>query len=274
MSEAAFAELADPATRLALAQVRLGSVSGERQTLAETIALSLDELAEVRPEAVDAFYALGAFAPKPARFDLDAAKAVTEADAATLALLVARSLLEQEDGALALHQTLSDVARMRTPPEPVARHRTHYLALVDADREDWQTIESFYSQIAFAWDRATGISQAGQSLAEFVWSLRIYQERRGLWPDKLSWSKQALDEARMSEDIAAESSMLINIGYVYSALGDKQQALDFYNQALPLDRQVGDLSGQATTLSTTSAASTPPWATSSRPSTSTTRPCP
>ena len=102
LSEAAFAELADPATRLALAQVRLGSVSGERQTLAETIALSLDELAEIRPEAVDAFYALGAFAPKPARFDLEAAKAVTEADAATLALLIARSLLEQEDGALAL----------------------------------------------------------------------------------------------------------------------------------------------------------------------------
>ncbi len=144
LSEAAFAELADPATRLALAQVRLGSVSGERQTLAETIALSLDELADIRPEAVAAFYALGAFAPKPARFDLEAAKAVTEADAATLALLIARSLLEQEDGGAGAAPDIERSWRVTqdvTPEAWLATELTIWRWSMP-NRGDWQTIDS------------------------------------------------------------------------------------------------------------------------------------
>jgi tetratricopeptide (TPR) repeat protein len=47
-----------------------------------------------------------------------------------------------------------------------------------------------------------------------------------------------------SEDRAA---LLNNMGGVYSALGDKAKALEYYEQALPLRRQVGDRSGEATT---------------------------
>ncbi|OKH29562.1 hypothetical protein NIES2101_43275, partial [Calothrix sp. HK-06] len=50
-------------------------------------------------------------------------------------------------------------------------------------------------------------------------------------------------------DKAGQATTLINIGYVYSSLGDKQQALKFYNQSLPLAIEVGDKAGQATTLS-------------------------
>jgi CHAT domain-containing protein/Flp pilus assembly protein TadD len=45
-----------------------------------------------------------------------------------------------------------------------------------------------------------------------------------------------------------QASTLSNIGTVYSDLGDKQQALKFYNQSLPLSIEVGDKSGQAITL--------------------------
>ena len=45
-----------------------------------------------------------------------------------------------------------------------------------------------------------------------------------------------------------EASTLSNIGNVYYALGEKQKALEFYNQALPIRRSVGDRSGEATTL--------------------------
>ena len=38
---------------------------------------------------------------------------------------------------------------------------------------------------------------------------------------------------------------LNNIGLVYNSLGDKQKALDFYSQALPLHRAVGDRNGEA-----------------------------
>jgi tetratricopeptide (TPR) repeat protein len=43
--------------------------------------------------------------------------------------------------------------------------------------------------------------------------------------------------------------VLNNIGAVYAALGEKQQALRYYEQALPLSRQVGNRPGEATTLS-------------------------
>ena len=39
------------------------------------------------------------------------------------------------------------------------------------------------------------------------------------------------------------------IGLIYDDLGEKQKALEFYNQALPLRRAVGDHAGEATTLS-------------------------
>ncbi len=46
-------------------------------------------------------------------------------------------------------------------------------------------------------------------------------------------------------DRRGEATTLNNIGLVYDALGEKQKALDFYNQALPILRAVGDRRGEA-----------------------------
>jgi len=58
---------------------------------------------------------------------------------------------------------------------------------------------------------------------------------------------QALPLSRQVGDKSGEATTLNNLGLVYDALGDKQQALDFYQQALPLRRQVGDRSGESIT---------------------------
>jgi tetratricopeptide (TPR) repeat protein len=42
--------------------------------------------------------------------------------------------------------------------------------------------------------------------------------------------------------------MLDHIGGIYYLLGEKQKALDFYNQELPLRRAVGDSNKEAKTL--------------------------
>ena len=44
-----------------------------------------------------------------------------------------------------------------------------------------------------------------------------------------------------------EAATLHNIGLVYSGLGDNRQALAFYEQTLPLRRQVGDRWGESIT---------------------------
>jgi CHAT domain-containing protein/Tfp pilus assembly protein PilF len=64
----------------------------------------------------------------------------------------------------------------------------------------------------------------------------------------LEFYNQSLPLRRQVGDKAGEAVTLTNIGLVYSDLGDSQTALDYYNQSLPLTRQVGDKAGEATTL--------------------------
>jgi CHAT domain-containing protein/Tfp pilus assembly protein PilF len=64
----------------------------------------------------------------------------------------------------------------------------------------------------------------------------------------LEYYNQALPLLRAVGDRGGEAMTLNNIGAVYSSLGEKQKALEYYNQALPLRRVVGDRGGEATTL--------------------------
>ncbi|MCT7961539.1 tetratricopeptide repeat protein [Laspinema sp. D1] len=64
----------------------------------------------------------------------------------------------------------------------------------------------------------------------------------------LDYYNQSLPLSRQVGDQATEAGTLNNIGLVYSELGNKQTALDYYNQSLPLSRQVGNLAVEAVTL--------------------------
>lgn len=235
----ALERLIDPATRPASVTDRLNA----------TIALSLDGATQADPAARATFHALGAFAPKPARFDLAAAQAVTQAEPATLARLIQRNLLDiGQDESLALHQTLADFARTGLPDEAVARHREYFLDLVDQDRENWRNIEAIYRQVHWAWQRLSDIVPQHIDLPQFVWKVGVYQERRGLWQDKIDWAKAAIPTIQTTKDLESELVLLVNLGYAYSALGEKKKALGYYEEALSIFRQGGDKSGEATTL--------------------------
>ncbi|MFM7787698.1 MAG: tetratricopeptide repeat protein, partial [Microcystis panniformis] len=64
----------------------------------------------------------------------------------------------------------------------------------------------------------------------------------------LDYLQKSLLLSRAVGDRSQEATTLSNIGAVYSALGEKQKALDYYQQALPLRRAVGDRRGEAVTL--------------------------
>ena len=241
----AFAVLGNAKQRLALATERLGGRPGKRETLDAVIRLSVDALP---PEASAAFWALGAFAPKPATFARAAAEAVTGAKASVLALLVHRNLVEAADGVLAVHQVVHDAMAGGRPGEAAARHRGYYLEWVEEDREDWRRIEAVYEQVRFAWRQMIAVDEPSPLLFQFVWRLSTYQERSGIWQDKLAWCNRAVSYARAEALVGEEASMLAHIGSVYSTLGDNRQALAFYEQALPLKRQMNDKRGEATTL--------------------------
>ena len=64
----------------------------------------------------------------------------------------------------------------------------------------------------------------------------------------LTYYQQALPIRREVGDRAGEATTLNNIGAVYDGLGDRAQALTYYQQALPIRREVGDRAGEAATL--------------------------
>lgn len=232
-------EMRDPKRRLELASQRLGTA--DHATLQEVIELSL---AELPTEAVSAFHALGAFASKPAYFDREAAEAVTEANLRTLALLIARNLLEQAGQRLALHQVLADVARTQTKTDAGVRHRDYYLAQVKQNREDWRRIEAMYEQIQWAWTKLP----ANEIVIDYVGALRVYQERRGLWREQLIWTERGVKIAQASQKRQIEGTLLNNIGGVYDNFGQKDKALSYYQRALSIQEEVNDRAGIAMTL--------------------------
>ena len=88
----------------------------------------------------------------------------------------------------------------------------------------------------------TGVAQ-GYYLLRWGWILqRLIDTRRGL---KLI--EQAL-EIGQGQDRQLELEALNNIALVYDATGQPKRALELYEQALPLRREVGDRAGEATTL--------------------------
>jgi CHAT domain-containing protein/predicted negative regulator of RcsB-dependent stress response len=67
--------------------------------------------------------------------------------------------------------------------------------------------------------------------------------------EALKYYNQALPISRSMGDRSGEATTLSNIGAVYSNIGQPQEALKYFNQALQIKRSVGDRSGEATTLS-------------------------
>ena len=64
----------------------------------------------------------------------------------------------------------------------------------------------------------------------------------------LDYYNQALLITQEVGDESGEATILNNIGVVYRTLDDNEKALDYYNQALLITQEVGDKSGEATIL--------------------------
>jgi tetratricopeptide (TPR) repeat protein len=244
LSKAALVKMMDPQQRLQLAEERLGA-PGKEVTLQDTILLSLDGLGELEQgaEAERAFYALAAFAPKPEGFSWEAAEVVTEVDAEILALLVEGNLLEATDDQLALHQTLADVARTGLDEAAVARHCNYYLNLVNSDQRDWRGIERVYGQMKWAW---RGVED--KQMLDYVEAVRQFQQLRGLWRDYIEWAERGLLLARAKALRVEQGVLLGNIAMAYSSLGQPLEALEYYDKAFSIQKEMGDGDRLASTL--------------------------
>ncbi|MEM7126271.1 MAG: tetratricopeptide repeat protein, partial [Chloroflexota bacterium] len=60
-----------------------------------------------------------------------------------------------------------------------------------------------------------------------------YLRFQGHWVDRLTMCQTALDAAQVEGKTQSEARWLNNMGGVYSDLGEKQKALEYFNQSLP-----------------------------------------
>jgi tetratricopeptide (TPR) repeat protein len=244
----ALREMSNPARRLQLAQERLGGRPGERPTLEQAIALSLDDLPE---EVVHAFYCLGAFSPKPDTFDPVSGQFVANADPSCFGLLLRRRLIEMAEDEhtkgerLSIHPVIVEHARSRMPTDAKARHRAAYEALLDSTRDDWRSIEREYPQIRHAWSQ---LDEGALDKVAFVYRVQDYQRLRGLWSDRIEWVEQALELAVREEKKEHVARLLSQLGSAYNAFGQRQKALEYHERALPITEEVGHRKGTAVTL--------------------------
>jgi tetratricopeptide (TPR) repeat protein len=235
----ALAKLSQPIERLKLTTKRLGSHTKEKKlTLEEIIKLSLSELS---PETLQAFYALGAFAPKPAIFGLEAALYVAETNEDNLAVLIDSNLLTQQaNDRLSLHQSIADVAQIGLDSQAQVRHRDYYLQEVNKDPKDWQYIEIIYPQLQYAWAKIP----KDETILDFIRAVRSYQQRRGLFNDLRTWHLAGLDVAQVKD----KAELLTHIGAGYYRHDYYRQAIDYYQQALPIHEDLGNQAGLAENL--------------------------
>ena len=65
------------------------------------------------------------------------------------------------------------------------------------------------------------------------------------WTTALQKYKQARAVAQEAKDGIGEASVLGNIGLVYLDIGQPQRALEYFEQALPLFKQISNKKGEA-----------------------------
>ena len=244
----------------ALGVLTLPGKASADTSLESALSLNLQGLDE---ELVRRFRALGAFAPAP--FDLAALAAVwgdATPDVAEDAAreLARRALLQRAEDRLpagvaverpvyvqhALLRTyaLALAQQAGEAEDAAARHAGYYQAVPDLS---WQEGELFWLQVAHAWEWTDGQSRERRMV--FIQDVKRFAFSRGFWEPVRRRAEALLAELSASSAGPEDQGFLLtDLGYIAGALGDKAQALAFYEQALPIKRQVGDKVGEAVTL--------------------------
>ncbi len=240
----ALAEMSDARRRLQLASRRLGSFRGAEVSLQETIQFSL---AHLPASVVDGFHALGAFAAKPADFSLEAAKAVTAAETRSLAILVARHLVERAGERLTLHQTLADVAQSQLEQSALKRHRAYFLTFAQANGgchpEAWDKLEKELPNLLLAAKRTAKVKDLHGMIA-FEETLIHHGQLlyiRSYYQEAIELLSQSLAVQKVKKEPQYQARTLNKQAFFYNRLNQNKQAQkkakDAYRIAITLNDQ-------------------------------------
>jgi tetratricopeptide (TPR) repeat protein len=218
------------------------------------------------PELKQTFSQLAVF---PASFDAAAEEAVCEdADHLRLSELVRLSLV-QYDNTMQRYQ-LHDLVRLFADKRPndkdriVAqyRHSEHYLIVLSTANDFYLKGSDFFTLGLRLFDLEQSNIRAGQnwsnehggeseSLAQLcsnyagtgsLLGLRLHPYER------IRWIQSGLEGSRLAHNRNDEGVHLSNLANAYADLGETRKAIEYHEQALKIDREIGDQSGEGREL--------------------------
>ncbi|MBN1482773.1 tetratricopeptide repeat protein [candidate division KSB1 bacterium] len=213
-------------------------------------------LAQVSQTACDVLAIVGLLALAPfTRTVLAAALAVSEKELRRpLDELVNYGLLLHHDQWYELSHALIHTyasEKLRPAPEAVQRLTTYYndfareqrkkglpgYALLDAQRGHFMQVLGRCVQMG-------ELEAAGQ----LAWAVEDYLDVQGHLAERIIVNETGLQIARQSKDRREEGAWLGNLGNAYSDLGQVEQAIKHYQQALAIHREIGYRQGEAAAL--------------------------
>jgi len=83
---------------------------------------------------------------------------------------------------------------------------------------------------------------------QLAWSLGVYLDRRGYWPDKIAVQRLAVRVAQQAGNRSMAARTLRSLGRTYGRLRQYDKAHEYATGALDLYRELGDVAGQAHAL--------------------------
>jgi len=91
-------------------------------------------------------------------------------------------------------------------------------------------------------------SELWQEVKRLVWVISDYLDRQGWWTDLLSAVEMRLTAARQAGDHQDEGWCLNELGYTCERYREREKALIYYKQSLPIHREVEDRQAEGATL--------------------------
>jgi hypothetical protein len=112
------------------------------------------------------------------------------------------------------------------------RHARYYLDYLRASPEDWHWFDIEWPQIQNAWKWVSLSNNSAAFVLDYVHTMRGFQSSLGIWRDLIIWQRRGLEAARALNLRKTEAVLIHNIGWGTYVLGQRPEALGYYEQAL------------------------------------------
>ena len=130
--------------------------------------------------------------------------------------------------------------------EKAANHAAYFQALPGRNAEDWQAVEYYWDQIEHAW-RETQQNRS-HLMIKFYYEIERFLETRCRWDTAKRWISATLELPESILTASDRSRLLNDMGYISINLGQRAQAIDYFQQALPISRAGGDRGSEGVIL--------------------------